>query len=45
MFYFTLNRERLFVHFRIICINIGGEALRSVLVYTTKVFNQALPTF
>ena len=29
MFYFTLNRERLFVHFGIFCINIGGEALRS----------------
>ena len=25
----ALLRERLFVHFGIICINIGGEALRS----------------
>lgn len=45
MLYFTATPERHFVHFGIICINIGGGALRSVLVYTTKVFNQALPTF
>ena len=25
----ALLRERLFVHFRVVCINIGGEALRS----------------
>ena len=45
MFYFTATLERLFVHFGIICINIGGEVLRSVLVYTTKVLNLVLPTF
>ena len=29
MFYFTATPERHFVHFRVICINIGGETLRS----------------
>lgn len=45
MLYFTATPERHFVHFGIICINIGGEVLRSVLVYTTKVLNLVLPTF
>lgn len=29
MFYFTVTSERHFFYFGIICINIGGEALRS----------------
>ena len=36
MFYFTLNSERLFVHFGIICINIGGEAFAPYLSIPPK---------
>lgn len=36
MFYFTLRREHLFVHFGIICINIGGEAFAPYLSIPPK---------
>ena len=36
MFYFTLNSERLFVHFGIFCINIGGEAFAPYLSIPPK---------
>lgn len=36
MFYFTLRRERLFVHFGIFCINIGGEAFAPYLSIPPK---------
>ena len=36
MFYFTATPERLFVHFRIICIYIGGEAFSPYLSIPPK---------
>ena len=45
MFYFTFRRERFFCSFWDYLHKYRRRSLRSVLVYTTKVFNQALPTF
>ena len=36
MFYFTATPERLFVHFGIFCINIGGEAFATNLSIPPK---------